>query len=281
MHDQKIINFISRLRKRLNRLAVLWLLPFAVLEMNVFATVAAFFWLLDGLRAPWRIALYSLVASLLLTLLIWLFRRSSQHDAAVFGDRFFALKDALVSELEFSGDDAFHRLRRGQTVDRCSMLDVRNVKLKPSKAVWLLALLLTAGNIWIFSLDDAPYIKQRRIHDKLTENRSNAANKILKKELEKITETLTKEQKQELEKAGIKKALEKLKGQKDLKKSLLQYAELEKRLQKLREQMKPDAQLEKLLKQLARELKRSPDLQKLGKMLASGKNAESAAELRK
>jgi hypothetical protein len=281
MQEQKIIEFISRLRRRLNRLAMLWLLPFAVLEMNIIAAVAALFWLIHGLHAPWQLTLYAVASIFFLTLIIWLFRRSSQHDAAIFGDRFFSLKDALVSELEFTDDDAFHQLRRKQTVEHCSARRIGDVKLKQPGTLWLLALLLTGCNLWLYSLDDAPYIKQRRRQAKLTEQRSKAANKQLEKELKQLEKTLTKPQKKLLEKAGVKKALEELKAQKELKKSLLQYAELEKCLQKLQDQMKPDPNLEKLLKQLARELKRAPEMQKLGKMLARGQNAESAAELRK
>ncbi len=281
MADSRIIDFIAGVKRRLNIVSALWLLPYAWLELNVIAMVVALYWILHGLKAPLLIIPVTACAVILISGMIWLFKLASLHDAAVFGDRFFELRDALVSELELNGDDAFNELRRTQTAELCSKLDVSGIKFKTSLVLWLVGLPIFLLNIWIFQLDDSPFVTAKRAREKAIEARSEQVNKMLSDKLKKMTVDLDKKQKDELKKAGVFNRIDKLKPAKDLKKSLMQLAELEQRLQRLHDGLQPDPDLQEALKKLAEELKRSPAMQDLGKMLATGKNAQSAAEFKK
>ena len=281
MAQSHIVDFISRVRRRLNVMSALWLLPYAWLELNVIAMSAALYWILYGLKAPLLIIPFTAVTVTLISGLIWFLKLSSLRDAAIFGDRFFDLRDALVSELELSGNDAFNELRREQTTARCRQLDVSTIKFKSSSALWLAGLPIFLLNIWIFQIDESPYVTAGRAREKAIEVRSGQVNKRLRDKLKNLTVELDEKQKDELNKAGVYKSIDKLKPSKELKKSLMQLADLEQRLQRLHDGIQPDPDLQEALKKFAAELKRSSAMQELGKMLATGKNAQSAAEFKK
>jgi hypothetical protein len=181
--------------------------------------------------------------------------------------------------MDFAGRaGAFHKLRRRQTSSRCGSGELQRIKLKISRRLLLIAVLLLAGTVSLSMLDDSERIRNARAADAEMEAVSGQLNNELKKKYAEMLKKLKPEEKKKLKKSGLADALQKLKKQKKLKDALRQYGQLENKIRKLTASMK-FAEKQRLLKMMAQKLMKSKMTRQFGQKLNAGKYREAAKEL--
>jgi hypothetical protein len=241
--------------------------------------VVGLFYVLQGYKVNCLWYLVPFVLAVICFLLRFISKYCSLRSAAAYADKYFGLCDALVSEMDFAGRaGAFHKLRRRQTSSRCGSGELQRIKLKLSRKLLLIAVLLLAGTVSLSMLDDSERIRNARAADAEMEAVSGQLNNELKKKYAEMLKKLKPEEKKKLKKSGLADALQKLKKQKKLKDALRQYGQLENKIRKLTASMK-FAEKQRLLKMMAQKLMKAKMTRQFGQKLNAGKYREAAKEL--
>ncbi len=207
-------------------------------------------------------------------------KRLDRQAAAAFADRFFVLKDSMITALEFAKEakDGFKKLQLQIAGEKCPVSEVGKIKFGISKVFIIMAAMLTFLIVWLCLIPDAPAVQREKVVQR--ENLKNTAEikKALEEQLEEIERSLTKEEKDLLAKSGIPQKIKKLPVTADRVEALRQYARLEQMLRELSERTRV-AKNDQLLKQIAAELKRYPPASELAKMLAKKQYLAAAKKL--
>lgn len=278
---RQIDDFIKQLQRRLNLHMALREMCNAALLFLSGTLLAAAVYVLRGYRVDCRWYILPLMLAVIFFLLRYVSKYCKRQTAADYADRYFDLKNALVSELDFAGQSgAFHELRRQQTKELCADEKLKTIKLKLPRRTLLIIAGLLILTIFLSMMDDSKSVRDARAGEKRMEETTEEINKELKKKFTEMLKKLKPKEKKRLKQSGVVEAVKKLSKEKELKKALRQYGKLEREIKKFAARMKL-AEKERLLRMMAKSLMKSKMTRKFGQKLKSGKYREAGKELKR
>jgi hypothetical protein len=277
----QIDKFIKQLQRRLNYQMVLREICNAGVLFLSGTLLTALIYVLCGYRVNCIWYFIPLAVAIVFFMLRYVSKYCKLQVAADYADRHFDLKNALVSELDFTNESgAFHELRRQQTKSLCSAEKIKTIKFKFPRKILLIAAGLLLLTSLLSIMDDSERVKNARNREERIEKTTEELNKELKKKFADMLKKLKPKEKKMLKKSGLVEAVKKLNKQKELKKALRQYGKLEREIKKFAARMKM-AEKERLLRMMAQKLMKSKMTRQFGQKLNSGKYREAAKELRR
>lgn len=277
---RQIDSFIKKLQRRLNIQMALREMCNASLVFLSGTVLIALIYFFRGYRVDCGWYFIPLTVAFIFFLLRYVSKYCRLQNAADYADRYFDLKNALISELDFAGrSGAFHELRRQQTKDLCNTDKLKTIRLKLPRKILLTALVLLLLSGFLSMLDDSERVRNTRAREQIIEKNTEELNKELKKKFAEMVEKLKPQEKKMLKESGLIEAVKKLSKEKDLKKALRQYGKLENEINKFAARMKI-AEKERLLRMMAKKLMESKMTRSFGQKLNSGKYREAGKELK-
>jgi len=278
---RQIDDFIKKLQRRLNTQTALREMCNASIVFLAGTLLIALIYFFQGYRVNCSWYFLPLAVALIFFILRYVSKYCKLQTAADYADRYFDLKNALISELDFAGrSGAFHELRRQQTKELCDADKLKSIRLKLPRRVLLTALALLLLTGFLSMLDDSKRVRNARAREKIIEKNTEELNKELQKKFAEMLKKLKPQEKKMLKKSGLIEAVKKLSKEKELKKALRQYGKLEGEIKKFAARMKI-AEKERLLRMMARKLMESKMTRNFGQKLNSGKYREAGKELKK
>lgn len=274
------MKFLCALRKRLNFHAFMIATVSAFLTASVFAALISSVFIARGEKVNILFLLAPACLFLVLTACVFFYKRFGLHDAAEFADKFFGLKDAMVSIIEFkdSPSSPFHKLLENKTAKECAALSNEKLGLAFPVKRFLVALVFLFLSAGLCALPESHGVLKARLMEEDAKARSEEANKKLKEELEELKKELSDDEKKLLERSDLQKNMLKLKKTGNKKEALKQYANLEKLLREMTEKSKINFN-ENLLRKLAEELKKNKSAKSLGNELQRKKYLEASQRM--
>lgn len=278
----KIDQFVSALRKRLNRHRFLDLLIRAGFIAAIVLLAVSLAYVITGYAVP-RIWHLAATAGLLLGLaLAWRWLRRSNDDAAHFADHFFGLKDAVASHLHFRRerrDGEVYELQTRDTAAQVDRLDLESVRYSfPTRLLSTLAVMVGAC-VFLAFRPASPEVLERLKIAAETGKKTGEINEFLEElagELEKTTDP------DALDPKEMREWVAAMKETQDPKEAMRQYADLERKMQEAARRLDQRRQ-EHLLAKAGEELQKAEEQESraLGKKLSEKQFREAAGDLEK
>ncbi|MEM9444314.1 MAG: hypothetical protein AAGA18_03080 [Verrucomicrobiota bacterium] len=278
-----VTEFIASICKRLNQHRLWNYFIYSCAAAAVLMVLIGASYLLTGHEIPKYI--YGIVGGLAIVtwLLYFTSRRITKDEAAAYGDRFFNLKDSLVSCRNFAKsrlEGEVYDLQARRTVNVIKPLSVKHIAYQlPRRSFAVLLVLGLVSVLMAFKGPSESLLKKQQ--EELETERETAK---IKGELEKLVKDLEEKsvdnEERDLIKADrLKKWVQELKSTKDREEALRQYALLERKLNKLSFsiQRKKD---EQLLNRVGTELARARESKELGEMLRAKRYRQAAQKLK-
>jgi hypothetical protein len=277
---RQIDNFIKKLQRRLNTQMALREMCSASIVFLSGTLLIALIYFFRGYRVNCNWYFVPLAAAFIFFLLRYISKYCRLEAAADYADRYFDLKNALISELDFAGrSGAFHELRRQQTKGLCDADKLKTIRLKLPRKILLTALALLLLTGFLSMLDDSEWVRNARAREKIIEKNTEELNKELQKKFAEMLKKLKPQEKKMLKKSGLIEAVKKLSKEKELKKALRQYGKLESEINKFAARMKI-TERERLLRMMSKKLMQSKMTRNFGQKLNSGKYREAGKDLK-
>lgn len=275
-------SFIYEVQQRLNRQRLLTCLLWSALFAGIAMLIVALLFVLPGYSVPtiW----YAILATiaLLAGVIVWLFQRITEPQAAHFADQFFGLKDSVrsCSGFEQQGlDGEFHRLQKKQANKQANESSLNAIRYNVPYRVAILAsvLIFSAAALGFKSPSEAIVAKQQ--FELATAKTTLAINEQIKELVDELDESLDDEEERKLVNPDeLRKWVDELKQTKDQKEAMRQYARLERKINKATEALQQRRD-EKLLSAAGEELKKDRASKALGEKLKQKKYEQAAKEL--
>ena len=277
--DQFVTSVGKRIDSHRTRNVVIW----ATLIGGALMLLLAICYVWPGYRVPW--VLYPCV----LFLMLWcgwcaiLYFRSSNAEAATFADRFFGLKNAVRSCLQFAREGkqgGFYDLQARQTESLVDSVAVEDIQYKTPWRLIVPGVLLVVVAVSLGFKPASPAVLARLEQEKNTLAMTTEANEQLKdlvEELEKSTDD--EDERKMLEPDKLRQWVDELKETTDLREAKRQYAKMEMRLNRAAEALRQRRD-EKLMDKAAEELKKDLDSADLAKDLKHKKYERAADKLK-
>ena len=281
--NSQVNQFVTSVGKRIDNHRTRDVAVWATLIGGAMMLLLAVCYVWPGYRVPW--ILYPCV----LLLMLWcgwcavLYFRSSQKEAATFADRFFGLKNAVGSSLQFAREGkqgGFYDLQANQTNELVDSVTVEQIKYDPPWRLIVPGIMMFAAAVSLGFKPASPAVLARLEEEKNTLAMTTAANEQLKElveELEKSTDD--EDERKMLEPDKLRQWVDELKETTDLREAKRQYAKMEMRLNRAAEALRQRRD-EKLMDKAAEELKKDLDSADLAKELKHKKYERAADKLK-
>jgi hypothetical protein len=273
--------FIRQVRVRLTRQRALVILAWtAVGVAAAMLALAIVSWTTGATPGLWRYAAVVAAGGLLAGLIVWL-RRPSAAAAAVFADRHFRFRDALVAARHFltrQPQDGWRTLQLQWAARATAHADVADIRAAVPWRLWTAAGALLAVAITLELAPPSAAAQQRAAERMATQERTSALNLALEKAVEELLETADETEAALLEPNALRQLVAQLQEQGDVAEAMRQYARLEQQLVQQLERLDRRADA-KLLAKVGTELQEDPVNAELGQRLRQGKLQAAAAEL--
>lgn len=275
---------LSAVRRRLNARRSLRIVIWSLLAgaVGLLLVASVYFW--QGYAVPrlWYPVIGGIVLIGAVTAMIR--RRATLDEASHAADEWFALKNAVVTHRQFSGEaksGGFYDLQKASTQDAVKGLSTRKIPLGwPRRLGPVCAFLVIGASVTAFKTT-SPAVLAREAQENLTAERTET----LRKQLEEMINDLEKstddpDEKQLLNPDELKKWVAELKSTKDVNEAMRQMAELERKLDKAAKSLAQKRE-EQVLKQAAEELEKEEDpaARELAKKLKNEEFKEAAKDL--
>lgn len=281
MNSREIQRFLVAVRSHLargRRRAVLARVICGACLLAVFWAIA---WRLTGYAVPPSgFIVISALAAMTVGAWIAMGRRNLRHGAIV-ADREFALKDGLISWLEFheaNRTGEIYQLGERQMERRIAALDVKQIPVSSNRRTYAMAALFgtIAGFLALLPHSDA--VRKRLAQEAMTSERSAEIEKQMDVAIEEIVRNMTDGEKQWLKPESLRAWAKQLQSTKDARENEVQLARIEQEISKAMLGLEA-RQDEAVLKLAAEELAKSPGIEarQLAKKLES-KQFKKAAE---
>lgn len=278
--DSYTIQFITSVRRVLNRHAVVSALIWAALAGMVSATLIAACFTLRGYRVEPVWLLVALGSAATVFLFSYFRNRSSVSAAAGFADEFFSLSDGLKSSIEFrDGKGGFERLAMEWTDSACAGKKTSDIPRPETRRRLLLIAMFAALTVLMISLDDSPEVSRRLRDGEASLALTAELDEALKRQLAELEKSGDGEMAREFDKSGIKEDIEALAARRDRKEAAKEYARIERRLDKMLENAK-FAEDKAMLAEIAKELAKKQSMRSLSRALSDKKFKQAAGELK-
>lgn len=277
--DQFVTSVGQRIDRHRTRNVAVW----ATLIGGALMLLLAICYVWPGYRVPW--ILYPCV----LLLMLWcgwcavLYFRSSDKEAATFADRFFGLKNAVGSSLQFTREGkqgGFYDLQARQTNELVDSVVVEQIKYEPPWRLIVPGVLMVVVAVSLGFKPASPAVLARLEQEKNTLAMTTAANEQLKELVEELEKSADDENERKmLEPDKLRQWVDELKETTDLREAKRQYAKMEMRLNRAAEALRQRRD-EKLMDKAAEELKKDLDSADLAKALKHKKYERAADKLK-
>ena len=212
---------------------------------------------------------YMVVAALgaVAALTAWFARQHSVDGAATFADRFFGLKDLLITCLHADRaghDDGYYALQKAQATERVETISPQTIDYRPPRRQMWLAIALASVSL-LLALKQPSAAVQQQLDLEATvlveTQRINAELEELVEELDQ--ESADDEERKLVDPDALRKMVQELEKTNDYKEALRQYARLEQQLEKAREKLSQRRD-EQLMARAAKELEQGSRDQAVG-----------------
>lgn len=282
-HD-RIGAFLYSIRQRLSLRRLVRMTVWSTLIAGSLMLLIALSYVLRGhaVDRQWYLLIASVAA--VAALVAWVVRRASVDGAATFADRFFGLKDLLVTYLhaDRAGQHGgYYALQAKQAANTVSTIDPKTIDCRPPRRLFYWAIGLASLSL-LLALKQPSEAVQQQLD---LESTVLAETESMNDELEELVNELEKEseegdERELVDPAALRKMVEALRETSDYKDALRQYARLEQQLEKSRRKLEQRRD-EQLLARAANELEEGRETKPLAKQLEQKKYQEAGEQLRK
>ena len=254
---------------------------FAALAFGVVALVVEGVYLARGQRVAPAVLLVALLAAAGVALATYARYRFTHLRAVGHLDRFFKLKEGLVTadeHIRAGRDEEIHALQVKHTARRLDQHDPAAARPRTRRRLWGLALALIIVALGLLLVDDSAAVKAARAEEEATIELSTEVAEELKEEYKEMLERLDPELKEMLEDPALKAAIEQFEGGGDRRAVMRALSEIDRELSKMSGQLDTRAD-ESYLKELAKHLEQGRETAAMGQALSSGDYKRAASEL--
>lgn len=281
--ENKVEGFVRQVGKRLDSHRS-WNLTFwtACIAGGIMSLIAlAYVW--PGYQVPKMLYAVVFGVAALFAFGAWAFVRTSDEKAASFTDRFFGLKNAVLSCLNFTKQGkagGFYDLQSKQTGELVADASIEKLQYKPPYRVIMLAVLFLGISVSLGFKGPSPAVVERERVAAATEEMTEVANKELKDLVEELALAVEDDEERKLlEPDKLRKWVDELEQTDDRQEALRQYARLELKLNRAAEMLNQRKD-EKLLNTVAEELNKDQASKELAKKLKQKKYELAAKDLK-
>lgn len=251
--------FLDTVKKRLNKGVALNALCIAVLIASMIVIISALFYLFRGYAVSGWVFFSGLYVAVGAWLTMWYLQKKDIRQAAIFTDKYYELKDAVISAISFKEskkEEKYKDLQYAQTEDRMKSLDPGGIPLPlPRKLLIGSAVSLVIASSLSF-IPPSQEILDKQAKEKEISDRTAQIKEKLKEEVERLIDGLSDDEKALIDPDKIRKWVEDMEPTMKEREAMLNIArakqEIQKQIQKL-ENRKDEA----LLKVAGMKLKES------------------------
>ncbi len=275
--------FISAVRRRLHFGQIVRGSCVTFLALSVVALIAAVLYVLLGYAVDYRVFAYLCAIGVAALVIYGAAGRCSMDQAAGLADRFFRLRECLVSAFHFAKQGKtgrFYELQRQDAIKRIRGLDSRRIPLCVPLPCLRIGLVCCLGAGLLCLVPESQAVRRAREEAVMIEDRSKSIQEEMARELEALKKDADPEEKELLKKSELEKKIKKLKTTRNRKDALRQYAKIERELQKMNKKLETRSD-EKFLRTAASELKKNKETRSLAKKLTDRKYRKVGKELEK
>lgn len=282
----KIEQFLKVVRGRLNR--ALGIRVFcAMLALGVLAgLIAALVYRVQGYAVPWQGYVFPISGAVGLAFIVWLIRFRTLDHAARVADQHFNLKDSLISALHFGREKRtgeVYELQRESTKEKIADQNPGSVPFLLPKRTFLVTVVGAGLLSWMATLEHSPAVQKRLAEEDALEQRTTEVAEKFEEFLEEeLLKDLTDDEREVLNPDELKEWIKDLKGTRDHKDALRQFAKLEQKINKAMAGLE-SKQDEAVLKAAAAQLNQAElaDLRQLAKLLENKEFKLAEEQLKK
>ncbi len=257
--------------------AVVW----SLLVFGAVALLSSLPFVLRGFRVDRRMLALPLVVAAGVAAVFYLRRRFSHRKAVGHADRFFGMKEGLITADEHireGREEEIHHLQLEHTRQTIQPHDPAALRGAFPRKVFGLALLLIVVSGSLLVLEDSLAVQQARAEAVATQALSEELAEELGEALDDLTERVDADAAEMLEDPALKKMLRELPVDGDRKALMRQLSEIDRHLSMMQNELDTRAD-ENYLAELAQQLRQSRETSALGKALSQRKYKQAADEL--
>lgn len=280
---QKIQKFAEEGREQLNAGERVRALLWALLAFGGVALVAELAFVLRGHRVALPILGIPVVVALAVAVVAYLRFRFSHRKAVGHIDRFFGMKEGLVTADEHIREQrggAIHALQLEQTGQVVESHDPARLRPAMPRRLVSSSIALLIASIALLFVDDSLAVKQQRAEEEATLALSGELSEELDKAMDEMLEKADEDVKELLKDPELKELMEQFKADTDRKAVMRKLSEIDRRLAKKQGELDTRAD-ESYLQALAENLRQSKETAALGNALAQRDYRKAAGELEK
>lgn len=281
--DQSVRQFVSAVRKRLNRFRGLDAMILAAAICGAAMTIVAVAYVWPGYAVP--LIWYAIAASVMILVAgaIWLFTRVSGKQAAHFADRKYGLKDATRAHGNFSAAGRFgefYDLQARQTGEAVAAQQIEQISWRPQYRLAFIAMITIGIAVALGFRGPSDAVLERQQRELETAQLTDSINEQIKELIEQLDEAIDDPSERELVNPDkLRQWVDELKQTTDHKEALRQYAMLQRKLNIASTALQSRKE-EQLLAAAAEKLRQDPKSKELAKNLKQKKFERAAKQLR-
>lgn len=227
--------FIDTVRKRLNMGVALNALCIAVFIASVVVIIAALFFLFRGYAVSGWVFFSGLCVAIGSWLALWFKQKNDIRQAAIFTDKHFELKDAVISAIEFERsekEEKYKELQYAQTEKKMKGLEPDKIPLTLSRKLLIgSAVSLVVASSLSF-IPSSKEVLDKQAKEKQVSERTAEIREKLTEEVEKLIDDLTTEEKALIDADQIRKWVNELKPTAKEREAMLNIARAKQQIQK-------------------------------------------------
>ncbi|MBN2702841.1 MAG: hypothetical protein JXR23_01385 [Pontiellaceae bacterium] len=278
---RRITAFARNGHEQLNRAekvrAVLW----SAMAFGMIALLAELVFVLRGYRVLVPVLLFPLLVSIAVAVGCYVRFRYSYRRAVGHMDRFFNLKDGLVTADEHIREDRrgeIHELQLQHTERMIEPLDPIQIKPRFPCRLLAISLGLFMATFGLLFVDDSEAVKEQQIEEETVLALSDRVAEELEQVLEEMAEQEIPELRELVEDPSLRQLIEDFQGGNDRKAAMRKLSEIDRRLARMQKELDTRAD-ENYLMELAEQLRQSRETAALGNALAKRDYREAAEML--
>ena len=280
----RIDSFLQSVRRRLGLQYLLHVLVWTILIAGSVMLLVALSYVLRGHAVDRQWYLYVAGLGAAAALAAGALHRRSLEGAASFADRFFGLKDLLITFLH--ADRTGHRggyyaLQAEQAAKRVASIDPQAIDCRPPRRQMWLAIGLASLSVLLALKQPSAAIQQQLDLEATVLGETQRMNDELEELVQELEQQDEAAEEHELvDPDKLRKLVEELRETNDHKEALRQYARLEQQLEKTRHKLSQRRD-EQLLARAAKELEQGRETKPLAKQLQQKKFEQAGEQLQK
>lgn len=281
---QTVLQFIQRVRRRLNRHSGLHGLLWALLIVAATVVTVALGYIGQGYQVPWQVYPVAGATVVLVAVTLWFLWRADDDQAAHVADQTLGLKDSLRSCRNFANQgltDGLYELQARQTEKKLADQPIQAIQFRAAPLLIWTAIGLTLLAVGLAFKGPSPtIIAEEELRRALLES-TDSINEELKDLIEELELSVSDENERELLNANqLREWVKELEATGDPREAMRQYAKLERKIEQAAQALQ-NRRDEQLLERAAAELKKDSMNRDLADLLKQKQFDKAAQELEK